>query len=467
MERISTLIDRIPPQNLEAEQSTLGSMMVDRQAIEKAAEILSPEDFYRDAHQMIYDALWSLAERDEPVDLITLQEELRSRGKLEAVGGTEYLMSLIDSVPTAANVEFYARIVEEKSILRRLIAAAAEIAQMAHGEVEDIDTVTDKAEQMIFQVSQRRIGQDFAPLWPLLTDSWDAIDKRYKEQTITSGIPTGFADLDAITSGLQPSDFIIIAARPSVGKTALALNIAVNAALKTKQPVALFSIEMSKEQLVLRMLCSRGRLDSHRLRTGRMDQEHWTRLTHATNALSEAPIYIDDSTDITPMAMRAKCRRLKAKEGLALVVVDYLQLVRWHRLVENRVQEISEIARALKGLARELKVPVLACAQLSRMPERREDKRPVLSDLRESGSIEAEADVVGLLYRQSYYDHQKIEDSRTLEDDGSRGPGMGVEEAEETEVIIAKHRNGPTGTIRLGFLKRYACFADWETQRKE
>ena len=466
MERISSLIDKVPPQNLEAEQSTLGSMMLDRAAIEKAAEILKPEDFYREAHQMVFDALWSLAERDEPVDLITLQEELRSRGKIEMVGGVDYLMTLVDSVPTSANIEYYARIVEEKAILRRLIAAASEIAHLAHGETEDIDSLTDRAEQIIFQISQRRLGQYFTPLWPLLNETWEAIDKRYKDKGITSGVPTGLRDMDAITSGFQPSDFIIIAARPSVGKTALALNIAVNAALKIKQPVAIFSIEMSREQLALRMICSHARLDSHRLRTGRLTDDDWTRLSRATSTLSDAPIFIDDSTDITPMAMRAKCRRLKAEAGLALVVVDYLQLVHWHRRVENRVQEISEIARALKGLARELRVPVLACSQLSRSPERREDKRPVLSDLRESGSIEAEADLVGLLYRKSYYDHKDMTDADKMEKDSGEA-GMGIEKIEPTEIIIAKHRNGPTGTIQLGFLTRYASFEDLETRREE
>ena len=466
MERISSLTDRVPPQNLEAEQSTLGSMMLDRAAIEKAAEILRPEDFYREAHQMIFDALWSLAERDEPVDLITLQEELRSRGKLEMVGGIDALMALVDSVPTSVNIEYYARIVEEKSILRRLIAAASEIAHLAHQEAEDVNSLTDRAEQIIFRISQRRLGEYFTPLWPLLTKGWDALNEKYKDQGITSGLPTGLRDLDAITAGLQPSDFIIVAARPSVGKTALALNIAVNTAIKTKQPVAMFSIEMSKEQLVIRMLCSQARVDSHRLRTGRLSQEDWNRLANATNVLAEAPIFIDDSTEITPMAMRAKCRRLKAERGLGLVVVDYLQLVHWHRTVENRVQEISEIARALKGLARELKVPVLTCAQLSRMPERREDKRPVLSDLRESGSIEAEADVVGLLYRQAYYDQKEVMDSKSMEEGGG-GPGTGVEKVQETEIIIAKHRNGPTGTIKLGFLPRYACFQDLEIGRTE
>ncbi len=465
MERPTTLADKVPPQNLEAEQSTLGSMIIDRSAIEKAADILKAEDFYREAHQIIFEALTSLAERNEPVDIITLQEELRSRGKLETVGGVSYLMALVESVPTASNVEYYAKIVEEKSILRKLIAAAAEINHLGHSEAEDITAVTDKAEQIIFQVTNRRLGQFFSPLWPLLNQAWEKVNEKYQEDSIISGVPTGLRDLDAITSGFQPSDLIIIAARPSMGKTALTLNIAVNTAMKTKQPVAVFSIEMSKEQLVLRMLCTQARIDSHKLRTGRLNQDEWNRLARATGVLSECPVYIDDSTDITPMAMRGKCRRLKAEAGLAMVVIDYLQLIKWHRTIENRVQEISEIARSLKGLARELNVPVVACAQLSRSPERREDKRPVLSDLRESGSIEAEADLVALLFRRAYYDEK--EKFGADSSGKSSQPSSGFEDIQETEVIIAKHRNGPTGIIKLGFIPRFASFEDLEIYRTE
>jgi len=449
--------ERVPPQNIDAEQSTLGSMMLERSALEKGMEILQTEDFYRPAHQLVFDALMSLAERDEPADLITLQEELRRRGKLEECGGVEYLMSLVNSVPTAANVEYYARIVEQKSILRKLITAGTRIISLAYNENEDIDTVTDEAERLVFGVGQRRIGQYFRPITPLVNQTWEWVEKRYHEKGEASGVPTGFHKLDSITSGLQPSDFVVIAARPSMGKTALALNIALHAATKRKETVAIFSIEMSAEQLVQRMICMLAKANAHRLRTGRFEDEEWRKIAEASNDLYGAPIYIDDTTDITHLGMRAKCRRLKAEHGLGLVVVDYLQLMRASgKNLDNRNQEISEIARGLKGLARELKVPVIALSQLSRAVERREDKRPMLSDLRESGSIEAEADLVMMLYRKSYYDQKPIaededESSASYASDGKR-------DVDVSEIIVAKHRNGPTGTVKLGFVKEFASF---------
>lgn len=454
-------LDRVPPQNIEAEQSTLGSMMLDRAAIEKAGEILRKEDFYRTAHQEIYDALWSLAERDEAVDLITVQEELRKQDKLEAVGGTEYLMALVDSVPTAANVEYYAKIVEEKAIRRRLIDAATEVIGCAHSPDDDITALSDRAEQLVFAVTQRRMGKSFASLPSLVMDSMEEVERRHTEGKTVSGMETGFFALDYMTAGFQPSDLVIIAARPSMGKTALALNVAANAALLKNTPVAIFSVEMSAEQLALRMLASQALVDSHRLRTGRLDDAEFKQLADAAGRLYEAPIYIDDSTDITPMAMRAKCRRLRAEHGLGLVIVDYLQLVRWHRMIENRVQEISEIARSIKGLARELKVPVIALSQLSRQVERREDRRPMLSDLRESGSIEAEADVVLMLFRKSYYEKKEARDAHEVADDEeSLKP-------DPTEIIIAKQRNGPTGAIKLGFIHKFASFREIEEDRTE
>jgi replicative DNA helicase len=453
-------LDRVPPQNIEAEQSTLGSMILDKSAIEKAGEILRQEDFYRTAHQEIYDALWTLAERDEAVDLITVQEELRRRGKLEAVGGTEYLMALIDSVPTAANVEYYAKIVEEKSIRRRMIEAATEVVGFAHSQDADIDTLADRAEQLVFAVAQKRLGKSFTSLNSLVHGTFEMIERRYQEGKSVSGLETGFRQFDYMTSGLQNSDLIILAARPSMGKTALALNLAINSAKKSKVPVAIFSIEMSSEQLALRLLCSQAKVDAHRLRSGRVKDEEWPMLGNACNVLSETPIYIDDSTDITPMAMRAKCRRLKAEHGLSLVVVDYLQLMKWHRNIDNRTQEISEIARSLKSLARELNVPLIALSQLSRAVERRDDKRPMLSDLRESGSIEAEADLVIMLYRDSYY---KAKEMREEGDDSFDDPRA----VDQTEVIIGKQRNGPTGTVRLAFLPQFACFEDLDTERME
>jgi len=464
MERVTSVLERVPPQNLEAEQSTLGSMMIDRAAIEKASEILTAEDFYRPAHQEIFDAICSLEERDEAVDLITVQEELRGRGKLEEIGGTGYLMMLLDAVPSASNVEHYARIVEEKSILRRLIRAGTEIIGLAHEEVTDIDAVTDRAERTIFGVTQRRIGQYFTPISPLISESWDWVDKRYREKGAAWGLTTGFQKLDYMTSGLQKSDLIIIAGRPSMGKTSLMLDLAMNAALKAHVTVAIFSLEMSKEQLAQRMVCSRARVNAHRLRTGFFEDAEWERLAKASNELWGMPIFIDDTTDITSMGMRAKCRRLRAEHGLGLVVIDYLQLMRWHRRTDNRNQELSELARAVKSLARELEVPVVVGSQLSRAPEKREDKRPMLSDLRESGSIEAEADLVALLFRPEYYKQKEVQDAAALAGVGEKGEVRAYDpshrEVEPTEIIIAKHRNGPTGTVKLAFVKDFASFED-------
>lgn len=472
MEHISTL-DRVPPHSIEAEQSTLGSMMLDRAAIEKVGDMLKPSDFYRPAHGEIFDAICSLAARDEPVDLITLQEELRSRGRLEEVGGTEYLMALLSVVPSAARVEHYARIVDEKAVLRRLLSACSEISAMAYAESEDVDEITDKSEQLIFQVSQRRLGQYFTPIAPLVAQSWEKLAAQFERGELISGLETGFRDFDLMTSGLQNGDLVIIAARPSMGKTSLALDIASHVAIKKQLPVAIFSIEMSKEQLAYRLLSSHARIESQRLRSGFLADEEIDSISMATNMLYQAPMFIDDSTDITPMAMRAKCRRLKAEQkGLGLVIVDYLQLISWHRNVENRVQEISQIARALKSLARELNVPLIAVSQLSRRVEQRDDKRPILSDLRESGSIEAEADLVVLLYRPKYYQRKETVDAEeTVGIDPETGRPkkreIGLAETEEAELIIAKQRNGPTGTIKLGFMNHYAHFVDIEKHREE
>ncbi|MCX6345645.1 MAG: replicative DNA helicase [Armatimonadetes bacterium] len=452
-------MDRIPPQNIEAEQSTLGSMMIDRNALEKGMEMVRAEDFYRPGHQEIFDALMSLSERDEPADLITLQEELRNRNRLEDVGGTEYLMALVDTVPTAANIEHYAKIVEQKSILRKLISAGTQIIGMSHDESRDVESITDEAERLIFSVAQRKIGEYFQPITPLVMHTWEWIDKRYHEKGEASGVPTGFTKLDHMTSGMQPNDFIIIAGRPSMGKTSLGLDIAVNAATKSKQTVAVFSMEMSAEQLVQRMVCAKARANAHRLRTGYFQDEEWDRLARASSELWDAPIYIDDTTDITSLAMRAKCRRLKAEHGLGLIIVDYLQLMRSHRNIENRVQEISEIARGLKSLAREMAVPVVALSQLSRAVERREDKRPMLSDLRESGSIEAEADMVMMLYRANYYNVKEVEDTEAIS--GRDGSHFDPDKRPEiTDVIIAKHRNGPTGNVKIGFVREFASFVN-------
>jgi replicative DNA helicase len=390
MAKLPSALDRVPPQSLEAEQSTLGSMLISHAAVEKAMDMLRPEDFYRDAHRNIFEAICDLAQRDEKADLLTVQEELRRRGQLELTGGQPYLSALIDSVPTAAHCEFYAKIVQEKAILRRLIEASGQIIAWAHEEEEEVDTIVDNAERLIFGVAQRHLSQYFVPLRPLLFEALERYDAVKQTHDRITGIPTGLTELDDMTAGFQPSDFIIIAGRPSMGKTALCLSIAVNAAKLRHVPIALFSLEMSKEQLVQRMICSEARVDAIRLRTGHLHEggdgreSGLVRVTRAIGVLGELPIFIDDGTDVSAMEMRAKCRRLRAEHGsLGLVVIDYLQLIHGHGKAENRNQEISLIARSLKGLARELEVPVIALSQLSRAVERREDKRPMLSDLRE------------------------------------------------------------------------------------
>jgi len=433
-------------------------MMIDRSALEKGADILHTSDFYRDAHQVIFDALISLTERNEPVDIVTVQEELRARNKLDLAGGTEYLLALIDSVPTAANIEYYARIVEEKSILRRMIDACTQIIGMSHGQVDEVASLVDQAEKMIFQISQRRMGDYFSPLRVLAQEAFERIERQYHEQVEVSGLKTGFSSLDKITSGLQPSDFIIVAARPSMGKTAFCLDIARHVAIKERQPVAIFSLEMSKEQLTLRMICSESRVDSHRVRTGHVLEKDWPEIAAGVDRLYSAPIFIDDATGTSSLQMRAKCRRLKAEHGLGLIVIDYLQLMNSSRRSDNRTQEIGEIARSLKGLARELHVPVIALSQLSRAVEQRENKRPMLSDLRESGSIEAEADLVMFLYRDDYYKQKAL----FLE--GEKPNHFAVPEdapdKDIAEIIIGKQRNGPTGTIKLKFLSHLASFGN-------
>ncbi|MGC4046200.1 MAG: replicative DNA helicase [Armatimonas sp.] len=452
-------MQRLPPQDIEAEMSVLGAMFLgDRGAIEKATEALQREDFYRDAHGRIYEAMVALAERDEPVDIVTLRDELQRRGIIDAVGGLSYLIQLGEFVPTAANISYYAKIVADKAVLRRLIEAAGEIAGMAYGQSEEVDNLTDMSERMIFNVARRRRTQGFTPLKPLLTEVFDRIDTLYHERGVTTGIDTGYTDLNYITSGFQPGDLIIIAARPSMGKTALTLNIGQNASLRAEKSVAVFSLEMSKESLVQRMICSEAKVDAHRLRTGFLTEEDWSRLAQAVDRLWNARLFIDDTTDVSSLEMRAKCRRLRAEYGLDMVIVDYLQLMRGSsKNADNRNSEITEIARGLKSLARELEVPVIALSQLSRSVERREDKRPMLSDLRDSGSIEAEADVVGFIYRPAYYARKEAM-SQEAEDKADAARGDGEYEGEEAEVIIAKQRNGPTGTVKLAFLPKFARF---------
>ena len=440
--------DRIPPQNLEAEQSVIGSMLIDKNAIIKGVEFLRPDSFYRDAHRFIYEAILELFDRGEPVDLVTVTETLRKAGKLEAVGGSVYVADLINSVPTAANIEYYSRIVEEKATLRKLIDAGTQIVQNAFDQPENVDQILDHAEKTIFNIALKRVHEGFHKIDEVLKRVLDRIDRLYGKKEHITGIPTSYADLDNLTAGFQNSDLIIIAARPSVGKTALALNMAQNIAIKHNIPVAIFSLEMSKDQLAQRMLCSEAEIDALRLKTASLPDTGWKKLTRALAKLSEAPIYVDDSATATSMEIRAKCRRLKLEKGLGVVIIDYLQLMSGRGRIENRVQEISEIARSLKTLARELDIPVIALSQLSRAVEQRTDRIPRLSDLRESGEIEQTADLVMFIHREDYYNPQS-----------DRG--------NIAEIIIAKQRNGPVGTVELVFRKDIAKFCSKESRYEE
>jgi replicative DNA helicase len=449
--------ERLTPQTLEGEQSTLGAMLMDRDAIARVVELLNAEDFYRENHRKIFNALVTLFDRGEPVDLITVVEELRRRNHLEDIGGAAYLTALIEACPSSANVDSYAKAVGEKSTLRQIIRATEEIAGWTYGEVDDVNELVDKSEKRIFEIGSRRMKDGFAPIKPILMHAYDQIERQFQRKGEATGISTGFHDLDEITSGLQPTDLLIIAARPSMGKTALVMNIAHHIALHDRLPVAIFSLEMSKEQLVQRLICSEAAINSRDLRRGYLQDSDWHRVTNAVNNLYQAPIFIDDTPGASTFEMRAKARRLMAEHGqLGLIVVDYLQLAHFAGKNENRVQEISEIARSFKSMARELKVPLIALSQLSRAVEQREDKRPILSDLRESGSIEAEADVVAFIYRPSYYKN------KIYKKDGGPTPPSNEPDPDEgiAEVIIGKQRNGPTGTIRLGFQSEFARFTN-------
>lgn len=437
------MLDRVPPQNVEAEQSVLGAMLIEREAIVKVAEFLAPDDFYREAHRLVFSTMLDLFNKDDAVDMITVTESLRKEDKLEAVGGISYITSLANCVPTAANVLYHARIVEEKSLLRQLINSATYIAGMGYEASEEVEVILDKAEKTILGISGHKLGQDFAPIKNIIFDAFNKIEQLYASKGGITGLPTGFKDLDRLTSGLQPSDLILIAARPSMGKTAFVLNIAQHIAIREKSPVAFFSLEMSKEQLVQRMLCAEAAIDAQRLRIGELEENDWKKLVLAADRLSSAPIFIDDTPGITVMEMRAKARRLKVEHGLKLVIIDYLQLMqgRSSSRSENRQQEISEISRSLKALARELNVPVIALSQLSRSVESRQVKKPMLSDLRESGSLEQDADIVSFLYREDYYNPD-------------------TDKPNITDVIVAKHRNGPVDTVQLYFHKQFTKFSD-------
>ena len=436
-------MDRMPPASVEAEQAVLGAMLLKPDAVTTAAEELTADDFYRETHRLIFEAMMELKERTEPVDLVTLTEQLKKADKLAKIGGIPALSLIANSVPTAANVHYHARIVHEKAQLRSLIAAATEIAGAAYESADEVEDIMDSAEKRILQVSSGKRSKDFVPLQDILLDALEQIDLRYNNKGCITGLPTGFTELDHLTAGLQKSDLILVAARPSMGKTAFTLNIAAHVVLRAKEPVAFFSLEMSKEQLVQRLLCSEGRIDSQRLRVGELEEKEWGDLIDTANRLSAAPLYIDDTPSITVMELRSKARRLKAEHGLSLIVIDYLQLMqgRASKNGDNRQQEISEISRSLKALARELNVPVIALSQLSRSVESRQIKRPMLSDLRESGSLEQDADIVMFLYREDYYDPE-------------------TENKNITEVIIAKHRNGPVDTVDLTFLKQFTKFGN-------
>ena len=437
-------LGKVPPHDIEAEQAVIGSMLTDSDAVVEAIEILKPDDFYRQDNKTIYEAIFNLYNRAEPVDIITVKSELTSLGKLEAVGGLEYIALLPDKVPTTANVDKYIKIVEEKAILRNLIKAANELIDLGYAENEEIDSIMNHAEKRIFEISQGKNQKGYTAIKDILVESFAEIEKLYNQKQPITGIPTGFADLDYKTAGLHNSDLVLVAARPAMGKSAFALNIATNAAVQAKVPVVIFNLEMSKSQLVSRILCSEAMVDSNKVRTGKIEEDDWVKLATALGPLSEAPIYIDDTPGITVTEIRAKCRKLKLEKNIGLIVIDYLQLIQGSsKKNASREQEISEISRSLKILAKELDVPVIALSQLSRAAEQRADHRPMLSDLRESGAIEQDADIVMFLYRDDYYNPDS-------------------EKKNIAEVIMAKHRAGSTGTVELLWLGNYTKFVNIE-----
>ena len=437
-------LGKVPPHDEDAEQAVLGSMLTDNDAVMAAVEVLKEDAFYREDNKIIYQAILNLYSKSEPIDIITLKDELESMGKFEQVGGFEYLASLPDKVPTTANVQKYIKIVEEKSVLRNLIKTANEIIELGYNPTEDVEDIMDGAEKKIFDIMQSKNTKSYTPIKDVLVESFTNLEKLYNQKQHVTGVPTQFYDLDDKTAGLHGSELILVAARPAMGKTAFALNIATNAALIANVPVAIFSLEMSKDQLVNRMLCSEAMVDSNKVRTGKLDEEDWTKLAEAIGPLSEAGVYIDDTPGISVMEIRTKCRKLKMEKNIGLVVIDYLQLISGsNKRNGSREQEISEISRSLKVLAKELNVPVIALSQLSRAVEQRDDHRPMLSDLRESGAIEQDADIVMFLYRDDYYNKESAE-------------------KDIAEVIIAKQRGGSTGTVKLYCMGNYTKFVNIE-----
>ncbi len=460
-EQFEQFKDKLPPQDLGAEQATLGAILVEPGAASRAMAIVEEEDFYREAHRIIFRAMVAVHTRNEPVDLVTVSAELRRHEQLEMVGGGEYLTALIGEVPTAAHVVRYATIVAEKSVLRKLITVGSNIQQMAYADPEDLGQVLDGAEQQIFEIAQRRVSSDFTPIGPLVTDTFEKLEQVFAQPGYITGTPTGIKDLDKMTSGLQNGDLIIIAGRPSMGKTSLAVaNVARHAAVQHNVGTGIFSLEMSKEQLAELILCSQAQVNAWALRRGMAKEDDWSNIGHALTYLPDAPIFVDDTPAIPILELRSKARRLKSEHDIGLIVVDYLQLgTAGPRFGgDNRHQEISVIARALKGLARELNVPVVVLSQLSRRVEQREDKRPILSDLAESGSIEAEADLVCFLYRPNYYKRRRAMERAAQNGGAPRQPDLPADTPDPAEIIIAKHRNGPVGTVDVMFHPAYRLF---------
>ena len=442
-ETVVTAAERTLPHNLEAERSVLGAILVHNDAFNLAVQVITPADFYRDAHRRIFDSMISLNERNQAIDFVTLKEELSRAGEIDAVGGPAYISSLADGVPRATNVEYYSRIVKEKATLRNLIYAANKILTNAYEADQESDLILDEAESAIFGVADDRLKAGFVPMRDLVKESFPKIEQLFEQKRLITGVPTGFVDLDEMTRGLQAGDLIIIAARPSMGKTSLVLNISQHVATQPDMTVGFFSLEMSKESLFLRLLTSEAQIDSHRLMSGAIGQKDYGRISHALETLSAMRLFIDDSSNISVLEMRAKTRRLKAEHGLNLIVVDYIQLMSGRGRHENRTLELASISRSLKGLAKELGVPIIVLSQLSRGPESRADHRPQLSDLRESGALEQDADLVGLIYRDDVYNKDP------------NNPDAGI-----AELIVAKQRNGPTGVIKLAFLREQTRFAN-------
>lgn len=444
MKKVDSTVDRLPPQNIEAEQSVLGAIILDNDALPRALDMVSPDDFYRDSHRRLYEAMLGLFDRNEPIDVITITDYLNRKGQLEAVGGISYLSELAAFVPTSANIRYHAKIIREKALLRALVQTATQIAAEVYEDRREADEMVDHAERLIFEIADKRTNTAFSPLKDVVKDTFKMIQYLYDKKEAITGVPSGFKDLDELTSGFQTSDLIIIGGRPGMGKTAFALNIAQHIAINVKEPVAIFSLEMSKEQLAMRMLCAESGVDSAAVRKGFIHKQDWSRLTNAAGRLAEAPIFIDDASAITVLELRAKARRLKMERGgIGLVIVDYLQLMRSWGNFERREQEISEISRSLKALAKELKVPVIALSQLNRAVETRGGGKPTLADLRESGAIEQDADVIIFLYRDA--EHGKYDPHKK----------------NIIKVDIAKQRNGPTGIITLTFLANSTRFEDY------